>query len=165
MENVNLNANPSAVLVMLKGEDGENPQLVEMVKDWITRMGCSIIFEAPAKYDIEACKIHYCKMLERDIYPSLEEYITSGTSYGMIVLGSRENLRELKKSVGKPVNPAPDTLRGILFKVTGRTDDKNLVHCSDVDELDIDGVNSLAMKEIANFKNVAKLTAENNLNV
>ena len=132
------------------------------VADFAEKNGLKIIYEAPAKYDDEACAIHYCKMLEHPIYPELREYITSGISYGMIVVGTKPQLSDLKVSVGKPVNPAPDTLRGKLFAKTGRTEDKNFVHCSDVYELDLDG-NYLAMKEIANFKKVAEKT--NNLDL
>lgn len=164
MEIKNLNSEQSAVLLMAKGKDGENKEIVKAIKLWALNLGCKIIYEAPAQYDDEACATHYCKMLEHPIYPELREYITSGISYGMIVVGTKDQLRILKKSVGKPVNPAPDTLRGILFAKTGRTEDKNFVHCSDVDELDFDG-NSLAIKEISNFKNVAKATKEGNLSL
>lgn len=156
--------NQSAVLLMAKGKDGESKEIVKTIKIWALNLGCKIIYEAPAKYDSDDCAIHYCKMLNHPIYPELREYITSGTSYGMIVVGSIDQLRELKRSVGKPVNPAPDTLRGILFAKTGRTEDKNFVHCSDVDELDFEG-NNLAMKEIANFKNVAEKTKTADLGI
>ena len=152
----------SAVLLMAKGKDGENTVVVDTMRIWAINHGCKIIFEGPAKYDAEACATHYCKMLDHPIYPELRDYITSGLSWGMIVVGTREQLRELKKSVGKPVNPAPDTLRGKLFAKTGRTENKNFVHCSDVDELDFDG-NPLAMKEIANYKKVYETTRESDL--
>ena len=148
------------VLFLGKGIDGENEQIVEILRDWISRQGCAIIKEGKAKYTAEDCKIHYCKMLEKDFYPELEEYLTSGTSYGFVVAGTKPQLRNLKSSTGKPVNPAPDTLRGILFALTGRTENKNFVHCSDIDELDVDGVHLLAAKEIANFNNVMAKTKQ-----
>ena len=154
----------SAILLMAKGKDGEDEQIVKTIRLWAINRGCKIIYEAHAKYDEEACATHYCKMLQHPIYPDLKDYITSGISYGMIVVGTREQLRELKRSVGKAVNPAPDSLRGILFAKTGRTENKNFVHCSDVDELDFDE-KPLAMKEISNFKNVAKATKEQNFSI
>ena len=153
------NEKKDGVLFLAKGFDGENEQIVNILRDWVISMGCTIIKEAPAKYDSEDCKVHYCKMVEKDFYPELEEYLTSGTSYGFVVIGTKDQLRALKLSTGKPVNPAPDTLRGILFATTGRIENKNFVHCSDVDELDLEG-NSLAMKEIANFNNVAERTKQ-----
>jgi len=150
------------ILFLGKGIDGENEQFVEILRDWIIRNGCSIVKEAKAKYSAEDCKVHYCKMTDAPFYPELEEYLTSGTSYGFVVIGTKEQLRNLKASVGKAKNPAPDTLRGFLFASTGRTDTtRNFVHCSDIDELDIDGVNLLATKEIANFNNVASKTKQN----
>lgn len=146
-----------AVLFMGKGKDGESKYVTDKMRSWAESRGLKIIFEAPAKYDDEDCATHYCKMLDHPIYPELRDYITGGISYGMIVLGTPEQLREFKRSIGKAVNPAADTLRGIMFAETGRTEDKNFVHCSDVDELDLDG-KPLAMKEISNFKNVAEKT-------
>ena len=116
------------VLFLAKGEDGENEEIVAILRDWVARQGCSIIKEGKAKYTAEDCKVHYCKMLEKEFYPELEEYLTSGTSYGFVVIGTKPQLRNLKKSTGKPVNPAPDTLRGILFALTGRTENKNFVN-------------------------------------
>ena len=156
------NKNRYGILFLGKGIDGENEKFVEILRNWIAHNGCSIIKEGKAKYTAEDCKVHYCKMTDAPFYPELEEYLTSGTSYGFVVVGTKEQLRNLKTSVGKAKNPAPDTLRGFLFSSTGRTDTtRNFVHCSDIDELDIDGVSSLAAKEIANFNNVMARTKQN----
>lgn len=149
------------VLFLAKGEDGENEEIVAILRDWVSRQGCSIIKEGKAKYTAEDCQVHYCKMTDAPYYPELEEYLTSGTSYGFVVIGTKDQLRNLKTSTGKAKNPSPNSLRGFLFASTGRTDTtKNFVHCSDIDELDLDEVSPLAVKEISNFSNVMAKTQQ-----
>ena len=59
----------SAVLLLGKGKDGEDKMVVDTIRVWAIKHGCKIIFEGPAKYDDEACAIHYCKMLDHPKYP------------------------------------------------------------------------------------------------
>lgn len=74
---------------------------------------------------------HYAEHVERDFYPGLRDFITSGPLVALVVEGERviEAVRSLNGATDG-VKAAPGTIRGDLCS-SGR---ENLVHASDSPE-------------------------------
>jgi nucleoside-diphosphate kinase len=83
------------------------------------------------RIDAELAGRHYVEHLERDFYPTLEGYITSGPVVAAAISGP-EAIQVVRSMVGPTngLNAPAGTIRGD-FSVSGQ---KNLVHASDVPE-------------------------------
>ncbi|SDT17870.1 nucleoside-diphosphate kinase [Microlunatus soli] len=116
--------------VLLK-PDAVRRGLVGSVLSRFEAKGLSIVALQLRQVDGELSDQHYAEHVERDFYPPLREFITSGPSIAMIVEGDEaiEVVRALNGATdGRKA--APGTIRGDL-SLSNR---ENLVHGSDSPE-------------------------------
>ena len=117
--------------VMLKPGYAEEEVLEELVKK-LTARGLKVHHISPVVYDKEHARKHYAEHVHKSFYPSLEEYITSGTCIGMIAEG--ENAIATVRDVVAPQTEPGKFRHDIMVKygidpVKELT--RNVVHASD----------------------------------
>ena len=129
--------------IMVKPEFAEKEEVIELVKKEAREAGMEILREKFVKYSVEVAQKHYAEHFRgsyenaKGFYMALENYITSGRAYGMVMQG--ENAIETMRAVIK-------RLRGVVPPVSDDPEvnlTKNVLHGSDCVES--------AEKEIARF--------------
>ena len=129
--------------IMVKPEFAEKEEVIELVKKEAREAGMEILREKFVKYSVELAQKHYAEHFRgsyenaKGFYKGLEDYITSGRAYGMVMEG--ENAIETMRAVIK-------RLRGVVPPVSDDPEvnmTKNVLHGSDCEES--------AEKEIAIF--------------
>ena len=129
--------------IMVKPEFAEKEEVIELVKKEAREAGMEILREKFVKYSVELAQKHYAEHFRgsyenaKGFYMTLENYITSGRAYGMVMEG--ENAIETMRAVIK-------RLRGVVPPVSDDPEvnlTKNVLHGSDCEES--------AEKEIAIF--------------
>ena len=129
--------------IMVKPEFAEMPDVIATVKAEAEKIGMTILREKFVMYTKEIAQKHYAEHFRgsyenaKSFYTKLEDYITSGRAYGMVMEGDN----------------AIDTMRGVIKRLRTEippiSDDpevnitKNVLHGSDCVES--------AEKEIAIF--------------
>jgi nucleoside-diphosphate kinase len=113
--------------VMVK-PDGVQRGLVGEIISRIERRGLKIVALRMNVISEATAKEHYSEHAARSFFPSLIEFITSGPSISMVVVG-KDAIRVMRAINGatNPVDAAPGTIRGDLTLDVGR----NVVHASD----------------------------------
>lgn len=112
-----------------------------------------IAYHAPAIYTKENVQTHYKEIYDGYVqdpegkfkfYPSLEEYLTRGPIYGLVIKGDNA-VKSVKTLCGATKDPAPGTMRHELFRRlnTPYIINENGIHAS--------GEINEAQREIANF--------------
>ncbi|MDD2439273.1 MAG: nucleoside-diphosphate kinase [Methanosarcinaceae archaeon] len=116
--------------VMVK-PDGVQRGLVGEVISRIEKKGLKIAALRMNFISEATAKEHYGEHAEKPFFPSLIEYITSGPSVSMVVVG-KDAIKVMRTINGatNPVEAAPGTLRGDFALDIGR----NVVHASDSSE-------------------------------
>lgn len=117
--------------IMVKPEFAEMPNVIATVKAEAEKAGMTILREKFVRYTVEIAQKHYAEHFRgsyenaKSFYTKLEDYITSGRAYGMVMEG--ENAIETMRTVIKrlrteipPVSDDPDV------NIT-----KNVLHGSD----------------------------------
>lgn len=129
--------------IMVKPEFAEKKEVIELVKKEAREAGMEILREKFVMYSKEIAQKHYAEHFRgsyenaKGFYMALENYITSGRAYGMVMEG--ENAIETMRAVIK-------RLRGVVPPVSDDPEvnlTKNVLHGSDCEES--------AEKEIAIF--------------
>ena len=114
-------------LVLLK-HDAVRRGLVGAILDRFERRGLTIVALELRTIDAELADRHYAEHVERDFYPPLREFVTSGPLVALVLEGDEaiEVVRGLNGATdGRKA--APGTIRGD-FSLSNR---ENLVHGSD----------------------------------
>lgn len=108
------------------------------------RTGLKIIAMKMILISPELAKKHYQEHVEKDFYPDLETFITSGPVVAMILEGEEaiEVARKLNGATD-PVMAVPGSIRGDL----GRKKTENIVHGSDSKESAAREINLFFEKE------------------
>ncbi len=117
-------------LVLLK-PDAVRRGLVGEVLSRYERKGLRIVAMDQRSIDVELADRHYAEHVERDFYPPLRAFITSGPLVAMVLEGDTavEVVRALNGATdGRKA--APGTIRGDL----ALSNRENLVHASDSPE-------------------------------
>jgi len=117
-------------LVLLK-PDAVRRGLVGTVLDRFERRGLTIVALEMRTIDAAKADEHYAEHVERDFYPPLREFVTSGPLVALVLEGDQaiEVVRALNGATdGRKA--APGTIRGD-FSLSNR---ENLVHGSDSPE-------------------------------
>ena len=129
--------------IMVKPEFAEKNEVIELVKKEAREAGMEILREKFVMYSVELAQKHYAEHFRgsyenaKGFYKGLEDYITSGRAYGMVMEG--ENAIETMRAVIK-------RLRTVVPPVSNDPEvnmTKNVLHGSDCVES--------AEKEIAIF--------------
>ena len=129
--------------IMVKPEFAEKPEVIELVKKEAREAGMEILREKFVKYSVEVAQKHYAEHFRgsyenaKGFYMAVENYITSGRAYGMVMEGENaiETMRAIIKRLRTVVPPVSDDPEVNLTK--------NVLHGSDCVES--------AEKEIAIF--------------
>ena len=117
--------------IMVKPEFAEIPSVIALVKKEAQNAGMSILREKFVRYSKEVAQKHYAEHFRgsyknaKGFYIKLEDYITSGRAYGMVMEG--ENAIEKMRTVIK-------RLRAVVPPVSNDPDvnmTKNVLHGSD----------------------------------
>lgn len=139
--------------IMVKPEFAEMPSVIALVKKEAQNAGMKILREKFVKYSKEYAQKHYAEHFRgsyenaKSFYIKLEEYITSGRAYGMVMEGEdaistmRAIIKRLR-AVVPPVSNDPDV------NMT-----KNVLHGSDCEES--------ANNEIAIFDSMPQYISDN----
>ena len=151
--------------------DSVNRMAIDVVIKTLNKHGYKIAYHAPVQYTKENVKEHYKEIYDAycedpngkfKFYPELEEYLTRGPIYGLVVEGPNA-VKSIKSLCGDTKEPAVGTMRYELFKKYGRPYNKNEngIHAS--------GEISEARREISNFlyavadSNAKLLTSDTNI--
>ena len=129
--------------IMVKPEFAEKNEVIELVKKEAREAGMEILREKFVMYSVELAQKHYAEHFRgsyenaKGFYKGLEDYITSGRAYGMVMEGenSIETMRAVIKRLRTVVPPVSDDPEVNMTK--------NVLHGSDCEES--------AEKEIAIF--------------
>ena len=99
-------------LVILK-PDAVQRRLVGEILQRFENVGLKIHAMRLEKISGEKSKLHYAEHVEKDFYPSLEAYITSGPIL-IIVLGGLQAIQKIRLMIGDtiPTKALPGTIRG-----------------------------------------------------
>ena len=126
-------------LVFIK-PDGVRRQLVGQVIQRFEAKGLNLLALEMLNMSNELSDKHYAEHVERDFYPRLREFITSGPIVVMVIEGDRA-ISVIRKMVGATdsAEAEPGTIRGDYSLDKG----ENIIHASDSAES--------ASREIANF--------------
>ena len=117
--------------IMVKPEFAEKPEVIELVKKEANAAGMEILREKFVNYSIELAQKHYAEHFRgsyenaKGFYKGLEDYITSGRAYGMVMEG--ENAIETMRAIIK-------RLRAVVPPVSNDPEvnmTKNVLHGSD----------------------------------
>ncbi|HEY9293065.1 MAG TPA: nucleoside-diphosphate kinase [Microlunatus sp.] len=124
-------SNPTQRSFVLLKPDAVRRGLVGAVLSRFEAKGLKIIALQLRQVDGELADQHYAEHLERDFYPPLRTFITSGPSIAMIIEGDQA-IEVVRTVVGATDGrkAAPGTIRGD-FSLSNR---ENLVHGSDSEE-------------------------------
>ena len=136
--------------IMVKPEFAEKQEVIDLVKKEAQDAGMTILREKFIKYSIELAQKHYAEHFRgsyenaKGFYPKLENYITSGRAYGMVMEGenSIETMRAIIKRLRTVVPPVSDDPEVNMTK--------NVLHGSDCE--------SSAENEIAIFDSMDAYT-------
>ena len=99
----------------------------------IEEIGGKIVAEKTLNLDKEILREHYAHIVQFDFYPELEQYMTSGECYGMIVEGEAGIIAKIREIVGPTKNAPKGTIRGDFMK-PGVSTSQNVIHASDAVE-------------------------------
>ena len=136
--------------IMVKPEFAEKSEVIELVKKEAREAGMEILREKFVMYSVDLAQKHYAEHFRgsyenaKGFYKGLEDYITSGRAYGMVMEG--ENAIEIMRAVIK-------RLRTVVPPVSDDPEvnmTKNVLHGSDCEES--------AEKEIAIFDSMDEYT-------
>ena len=139
--------------IMVKPEFAEKPEVIKLVMAEAKKAGMTILRAKYVMYTKEQAQKHYAEHFRgsyenaKGFYTKLEDYITSGRAYGMVMEG--ENAIDTMRAIIK-------RLRTVVPPVSNDPDvnmTKNVLHGSDCVES--------ATKEIAIFDSMRAYTAEN----
>ena len=117
-------------LVLLK-PDAVRRGLVGEVLSRFEAKGLTIVAMEHRRIDVELADRHYAEHVERDFYPPLREFVTSGPLVAMVLEG--DEAVEVVRAINGATDgrkAAPGTIRGDL-SLSNR---ENLVHGSDSPE-------------------------------
>ena len=132
--------------VMIKPEFADFDEVIRKIRGKILAQNLIIRQEGFVKYDKKAAQKHYEEHLEKPFYQELEDYITSGKVYGMVVVGDNviNKIRYIVQK-DKKAGLQKGDIRYDIPKMLNREFDmtKNVIHASDKPES--------ARKEIAIF--------------
>ena len=117
--------------IMVKPEFAEMPDVIELVKKEAIEAGMGILREKFVFYTKELAQKHYAEHFRgsyenaKGFYLGLENYITSGRAYGMVMEGenSIETMRAVIKRLRTVVPPISDDPEVNMTK--------NVIHGSD----------------------------------
>lgn len=120
--------------IMVKPEFAEKQEVIDLVKKEAQAAGMEILREKFVKYSVELAQKHYAEHFRgsyenaKGFYLGLEEYITSGRAYGMVMEGENaiETMRTIIKRLRTDVPPVSDDPEVNMTK--------NVLHGSDCDE-------------------------------
>ena len=120
--------------IMVKPEFAENQEVIDLVKKEATNAGMVILREKFVVYTKDLAQKHYAEHFRgsyenaKSFYQSLEDYITSGRAYGMVMEGENaiEIMRGIIKRLRTVVPPISDNPEVNLTK--------NVLHGSDCEE-------------------------------
>ena len=133
--------------VMIKPEFADNPGIIKVIRNRLIAAGLDIAIEGYVEYDKEAAQKHYAEHIGKGFYQELEDYITSGKAYGMVVVGA-DVIAKVRKLVqrDKKAGLQEGDIRYDIPKIFDLPVDmtKNIIHASDCPES--------AKKEVRIFK-------------
>ncbi len=133
--------------------DSVNRMAIDVVIKILNKNGYKVAYHAPVQYTEENVREHYKEIYEAycedpkgkfKFYPELEEYLTRGPIYGLVVEGNNA-VKGVKVLCGDTKEPAVGTMRYELFKKYARPYNKNEngIHAS--------GEINESRREISNF--------------
>ncbi len=113
--------------VMVK-PDGVQRGLIGEVISRLEDRGLKLVGAKFMQIDDELAREHYAEHVEKDFFPGLKEFITSGPVMAMVWEG-QDATRQVRRMMGEtdPADSAPGTIRGDLGLDLGR----NVIHGSD----------------------------------
>ena len=122
---------PGRILILIK-PDAVQRRLTGEILRRIEAKGYDIIALDRLTATPDLLAEHYAEHVDKPLYPSIVEYMTSGPVVSVVVEGHRvvEGLRSLIGST-EPTAAAPGTIRGDLGRDWGGSAMMNLVHGSD----------------------------------
>ena len=117
--------------IMVKPEFAEMPEVISTVKVEAEKAGMTILREKFVRYTVEIAQKHYAEHFRgsyenaKSFYTKLEDYITSGRAYGMVMEGENaiETMRTVIKRLRAEIPPISDDPE---VNIT-----KNVLHGSD----------------------------------
>lgn len=120
--------------IMVKPDFAENPDIITLVKEEAKKAGIMILREKYVKYTKSLAQKHYAEHFRgsyenaKGFYLNLEDYITSGRAYGMVMEGENaiETMRAIIKRLRTEVPPISDDPEVNMTK--------NVLHGSDCEE-------------------------------
>lgn len=118
---------PERTLVLIK-PDAVKRQLIGEIIRRLEQKNLRIIGIKMIQFDSALADAHYSEHVNKQFYPALKEFITSGPCIAMVVEG-RGAIITVRNLIGNtdPMNALPGSIRGDLaLEVT-----QNLVHGSD----------------------------------
>lgn len=123
--------------VMVKPEFANNEFVVLEIRKRLRDAGLKILDASYVYYDKDAARKHYAEHINKGFYQGLEDYITSGKAYGMIVEGKNaisviRNLVQKDKKIGLQEGDIRYDIPTIYNFPIDTT--KNVVHASDCEE-------------------------------
>ena len=117
--------------IMVKPEFAEMPDVINLVKKEAQENGMEILREKFVMYTKELAQKHYAEHFRgsyenaKGFYLGLEEYITSGRAYGMVMEG--ENAIAHYRKIMGATNPAVAD-EGTIRKTYAMSINQNTVH-------------------------------------
>lgn len=102
--------------IMVKPEFAEMPNVIATVKAEAEKAGMTILREKFVRYTVEIAQKHYAEHFRgsyenaKSFYTKLEDYITSGRAYGMVMEGENaiETMRTIIKRLRTEIPPVSD---------------------------------------------------------
>ena len=117
--------------IMVKPEFAEKPEVIELVKKEAEQAGMTILREKFVKYTKELAQKHYAEHFRgsyenaKPFYQGLEDYITSGKAYGMVMEGE-ESITTMRSVIKRLRTVVPPVSKDPEVNMT-----KNVLHGSD----------------------------------
>ncbi|PID97729.1 MAG: nucleoside-diphosphate kinase [Actinomycetales bacterium] len=117
-------------LVIIK-PDAVSRGLIGAILQRYESKGLEIVAMEQRMVSVELSDAHYAEHVEKDFYPNLRQFITSGPAVALVLAG-RDVISVVRAMHGAsdPVAAAPGTIRGDF----GLDKTQNLVHGSDSEE-------------------------------
>ena len=123
--------------VMVKPEFAESVEAIKEIKSRLLKSDLFIRQEGFVRYDKDAAQRHYEEHIGKGFYQELEDYITSGKAYGMVVVGE-DVINKVRYLVqrDKKAGLQKGDIRYDIPKMLNREFDmtKNVIHASDKPE-------------------------------